>query len=49
MADDRIVLMCSCEDTMPLADGTVRTACRGAEVKTARALCRAERSQSLGE
>src|SRR5215471_19312445 len=42
MADDRIVLLCSCEDTMPLADGTVRKACRGAEVKTARALCRAE-------
>jgi ferredoxin len=42
MADDRIVLLCSCEDTMPLADGTVRKACRGAEVKTARQLCRAE-------
>jgi ferredoxin len=42
MAEDRIVLMCSCEDTMPLADGTVRKACRGAEVKTARQLCRAE-------
>ena len=27
---------------MPLADGTVRKACRGAEVKTARQLCRAE-------
>jgi ferredoxin len=42
MADDRIVLLCSCEDTMPLADGTVCKACRGAEVKTARQLCRAE-------
>jgi ferredoxin len=42
MAGDRIVLLCSCEDTMPLADGTVRKACRGAEVKTARQLCRAE-------
>jgi ferredoxin len=42
MADDRIVMLCSCEDTMPLADGPVRKACRGAEVKTARALCRAE-------
>jgi len=42
MAEDRIVLLCSCEDTMPLADGTVRKACRGAEVKTARQLCRAE-------
>jgi ferredoxin len=42
MADDRIVLICSCEDTMPLADGTVRKACRGAEVKTAHQLCRAE-------
>src|SRR5215472_10114196 len=42
MADDRIVLICSCEDTMPLADGTVRKACHGAEVKTAHQLCRAE-------
>ena len=42
MAEDRIVLLCSCEDTMPLANGTVRKACRGAEVKTARQLCRAE-------
>jgi ferredoxin len=42
MADDRIVLICSCEDTMPLADGTVRKACRGAEVTTAHQLCRAE-------
>ena len=42
MADDRIVLLCSCEDSMPLADGTVRKACRSAEVKTARQLCRAE-------
>jgi ferredoxin len=42
MAGDRIVLLCSCEDTMSLADGTVRKACRGAEVKTARQLCRAE-------
>jgi len=42
MADDRIVLICSCEDTMPLADGTVRKACRGAEVKPPHQLCRAE-------
>jgi ferredoxin len=42
MADERIVLMCSCEDTIPLADGTVRKACRGAEIKTARQLCRSE-------
>src|SRR5882724_5835473 len=42
MAEDRIVLLCSCEDTIPLDAGGVRKACRGAEVKTARQLCRAE-------
>jgi len=42
MADDRIILLCSCEDTMPLDADCVRKACRGAEVKTGRQLCRAE-------
>src|ERR1700722_427867 len=42
MADDRIILLCSCEDTMPLDADIVRKACRGAELKTGRQLCRAE-------
>src|SRR5262252_6526142 len=36
------ILICSCEDTMPLDDSAVRRGCRGAEVATARQLCRAE-------
>jgi ferredoxin len=42
MAEDRIVLLCSCEDTMPLAAGAVRKACVGANVMTGHQLCRAE-------
>ncbi len=42
MADaPRQIILCSCEDTMPLDVDAVRTACR-AEVKTANHLCRAE-------
>jgi ferredoxin len=36
------ILLCSCEDTMPLDAEAVRRGCRGAEVKTGRQLCRAE-------
>jgi ferredoxin len=36
------VLICSCEDTMPLDAPAVRRGCRGAEVSTARQLCGAE-------
>src|SRR6202158_1817811 len=36
------VVICSCEDTMPLDAGTVRRGCRGKEVTTARQLCRSE-------
>src|SRR5712691_1133475 len=36
------ILICSCEDTMPLDDEAVRRGCRGAHVTTARQLCRAE-------
>src|SRR3954453_23390819 len=36
------ILICSCEDTMPLDGATVQRGCRGAEVLTARQLCRAE-------
>ncbi len=36
------ILLCSCDDTMPLDVDGVRRVCRGAEVKSARQLCRAE-------
>jgi len=36
------VLLCSCDDTMPLDADAVRRGCRGADVKTAKQLCRAE-------
>jgi ferredoxin len=43
MADrPRNIFICSCEDTMPLDAQAVRGGCRGAEVTTARQLCRAE-------
>ena len=38
----RTILICSCEDTMPLAGDAVRRACRGAEVVEGRQFCRAE-------
>jgi ferredoxin len=38
----RHVLICSCEDTMPLDAGALKRACRGSEVTTAHQLCRAE-------
>src|SRR5215831_5645100 len=43
MADRRReILICSCEDTMPLDAEAVRRACPGAPVTTAHQLCRAE-------
>jgi ferredoxin len=42
MAEKPTILVCSCEDTMPLDTGAIKRGCRGAEVKTARQLCRAE-------
>jgi ferredoxin len=36
------IVICSCEDTMPLDVDAVRHGCRGAQVTTARQLCRAE-------
>ena len=42
MAEKRTILVCSCEDTMPLDQGAIRRGCRGAEVKAAHQLCRAE-------
>jgi ferredoxin len=38
----RTILICSCEDTMPLDAEAVRLVCRGSAVTTARRLCRAE-------
>ena len=38
----RKVLICSCDDTMPLDGAAVGCACRGAEVIEGRQLCRAE-------
>ena len=38
----RNIVICSCEDTMPLDADAVRSGCRGAKVTTARHLCRAE-------
>jgi ferredoxin len=43
MADGpRNILICSCEDTMPLDGEAVRRACRGAQVVEGRQFCRAE-------
>ena len=36
------VILCSCEDTMPLDAGAVGRGCRGAKIETAGQLCRAE-------
>jgi ferredoxin len=36
------ILICSCEDTMPLDKAAVERGCRGADVSTAHQLCRAE-------
>jgi ferredoxin len=38
----RKILICSCEDTMPLAGAALRGVCRGAEVIEGRQFCRAE-------
>ena len=36
------IVICSCEDTMPLDGDAIRSGCRGATVTTAHHLCRAE-------
>ena len=38
----RTVVLCSCEETMPLDAGAVQRGCRGADITTAHQLCRAE-------
>ena len=42
MAEKRTILVCSCEDTMPLDADALARGCPGAELKTANQLCRAE-------
>lgn len=42
MTEKRTILVCSCEGTMPLDADALQRACRGAQVKTANQLCRAE-------
>jgi ferredoxin len=42
MAEKRTILVCSCDDTMPVDADALARACRGAEVKAAHQLCRAE-------
>ncbi len=42
MPDRRTLLVCSCEDTMPLDAGALQRGCRGAEIVRGRQLCRAE-------
>ncbi len=42
MAEKRTILVCSCEDTMPLDAAAIERGCRGADVVTGRYMCRAE-------
>jgi ferredoxin len=42
MAEKCTLLVCSCEGTMPLDADAIARGCRGAQVKTANQLCRAE-------
>src|SRR6185295_4611907 len=42
MAERPKILICSCEDTMPLDADAVKRGCRGASVISAQNLCRAE-------
>lgn len=42
MPDRHTILVCSCEDTMPLDAGALARGCGGAEIVSGRQLCRAE-------
>ena len=42
MSDRRTLLVCSCEDTMPLDAAAFERGCRGAGIVNGRQLCRAE-------
>ena len=38
----RIVMVCSCEDTMPLDGAALARGCKGSDIRTARHLCRTQ-------
>jgi len=42
VTEKRTIVACSCEDTMPLDAGAIKRGCKGADVVTARYLCRAQ-------
>ena len=42
MADQRAILMCSCEDTIPLDSQALHQGCRGGRLVTGHQFCRAE-------
>jgi ferredoxin len=42
MSDRRTILVCSCEDTMPIDAGALQRGCRGADIVTGRQFCRDE-------
>ena len=42
MSDRRTLLVCSCEDTMPLDAGAFERGCRGVDIVSGRQFCRAE-------
>src|SRR5437899_3069469 len=42
MPERRTILVCSCDDTMPLDTGALERGCHGAEIVSGRQLCRAE-------
>ena len=42
MSDKPVLLVCSCEDSMPLDAGALARGCRGMEIVEGRQLCRAE-------
>ena len=41
-ADKRQIVVCSCEDTMPLDIDTLKRTCRGADITSGRQFCRSE-------
>jgi Fe-S-cluster-containing hydrogenase component 2 len=45
MADQRAIVVCSCEDTMPLDSEALRHGCRGGHLVTGRHFCGAERDR----
>src|SRR5262245_27300782 len=42
MTDRSKILVCSCENTMPLDGGALRRGCQGLDIVTGRQFCRAE-------